>query len=57
MDIIDWVGYYCMICVNHKAVVPVTEWVRVQDPIFLPDGYEQTYAEMDKAVKNTISHR
>jgi len=27
------------------------------DPIFLPDGYEQTYAEMDKAVKNTISHR
>jgi inosine triphosphate pyrophosphatase len=27
------------------------------DPVFLPDGYEQTFAEMDKAVKNTISHR
>ena len=27
------------------------------DPVFQPDGFEQTYAEMDKAVKNTISHR
>ncbi len=27
------------------------------DPIFLPDGFDTTYAEMDKAVKNTISHR
>ena len=27
------------------------------DPIFQPDGFEETYAEMDKAIKNTISHR
>jgi inosine triphosphate pyrophosphatase len=27
------------------------------DPIFQPDGFQETYAEMDKAVKNTISHR
>lgn len=27
------------------------------DPIFQPDGFEETYAEMDKNVKNTISHR
>jgi inosine triphosphate pyrophosphatase len=27
------------------------------DPIFEPDGFGQTYAEMDKAVKNGISHR
>ena len=27
------------------------------DPIFLPDGFEDTYAEMEKSVKNTISHR
>jgi inosine triphosphate pyrophosphatase len=27
------------------------------DPVFQPDGFEGTYAELDKEVKNTISHR
>merc|ERR1712137_1477145 len=27
------------------------------DPIFLPDGFDKTYAEMDSDTKNTISHR
>ena len=27
------------------------------DPIFLPEGFEQTFAEMGKEQKNTISHR
>ena len=27
------------------------------DPCFQPDGFDQTYAELDKEVKNTISHR
>lgn len=27
------------------------------DPVFLPDGYEQTFAEMTTAQKNQISHR
>ncbi len=27
------------------------------DPVFEPDGFDQTYAELDKNVKNTISHR
>ncbi len=27
------------------------------DPLFLPDGYSATFAELDPAVKNRISHR
>jgi XTP/dITP diphosphohydrolase len=27
------------------------------DPLFQPDGYEQTFAELGEAVKNRISHR
>lgn len=27
------------------------------DPMFMPDGYEQTFGEMDPAIKHRISHR
>jgi XTP/dITP diphosphohydrolase len=27
------------------------------DPVFIPDGYEQTFAELGEAVKNSMSHR
>ncbi|KAI8072883.1 inosine triphosphate pyrophosphatase [Gongronella butleri] len=27
------------------------------DPVFEPDGFDKTYAELDKETKNTISHR
>lgn len=27
------------------------------DPVFEPQGFEQTYAEMTKEVKNSVSHR
>ena len=27
------------------------------DPLFIPDGYSMTFAEMEPAVKNNISHR
>ncbi|KAJ0404174.1 hypothetical protein ATCC90586_008625 [Pythium insidiosum] len=43
---------------THGTIVPARGpntfgW----DPVFEPKGYDVTYAEMDKATKNTISHR
>lgn len=28
-----------------------------QDPVFQPDGFDKTYAELDSDIKNSISHR
>ena len=27
------------------------------DPLFVPDGFKQTFAELGEEVKNTLSHR
>eukprot|EP01132_Coremiostelium_polycephalum_P004040 gene4040-5057_t len=42
---------------NGKIVPPRGPRDFGWDPVFQPDGFEQTYAEMDKSLKNTISHR
>ena len=38
----------------HRARQPLDfGW----DPVFEPEGFDQTYAELDKDTKNKISHR
>eukprot|EP00347_Sterkiella_histriomuscorum_P006600 403352150 len=42
---------------DGQIVSPRGENMFGWDPIFLPNGHEQTFAEMDMEVKNKISHR
>lgn len=45
------------ICDGQITHAPVGESGFGYDPIFVPDGYEQTFAELGENVKNQISHR
>ncbi len=43
--------------VSGRIVAPRGQTTFGWDPIFQPDGFEQTFAEMDKEIKNNISMR
>ncbi len=43
--------------VNGTIVAPRGDSTFGFDVTFVPDGYEQTYAEMESSLKNSISHR
>ncbi|KAJ9080147.1 acetyl-coenzyme A synthetase 2, variant 3 [Entomophthora muscae] len=43
---------------NQGSIVPPQGPINFGwDPIFLPEGHSQTYAEMSSELKNTLSHR
>ena len=43
---------------THGKIVPARGPTNFGwDPVFMPDGYSVTYAEMEKKEKNSISHR
>ena len=42
---------------NGQIVEPRGENMFGWDPVFQPDGFDTTFAEMDGATKNQISHR
>ena len=45
------------VCDGHIRHDPVGESGFGYDPVFVPDGYHQTFAELGEEIKNRISHR
>ena len=45
------------ICEGHIRHAPVGESGFGYDPVFVPDGYNQTFAALGEEIKNQISHR
>ena len=45
------------VCDGRITYTPAGESGFGYDPIFVPDGYEQTFAELGENIKNQISHR
>ncbi|CDQ39406.1 MULTISPECIES: XTP/dITP diphosphatase [Virgibacillus] len=49
--------FYQGICNGHISIAPSGKNGFGYDPIFIPDGYQETMAELSPKVKNQISHR
>ena len=45
------------VCEGYIRHAPVGESGFGYDPVFVPDGYERTFAELGEQIKNQISHR
>jgi XTP/dITP diphosphohydrolase len=45
------------VCKGHIAFKPLGDNGFGYDPIFVPDGFEQTFAELPENIKQEISHR
>lgn len=53
----SWVQVVVGKCQGHIIHAPAGDSGFGYDPIFVPNGYEKTFAELGNAIKNRISHR
>ncbi|MGE3062561.1 MAG: RdgB/HAM1 family non-canonical purine NTP pyrophosphatase [bacterium] len=53
----DSIQFFTGICEGRISEKPAGKSGFGYDPIFIPEGYEVTFAELEKGVKNRISHR
>ena len=44
-------------CEGHIGATPSGEGGFGYDPLFIPNGFTQTFAELGESIKNTLSHR
>ncbi|MDD3803249.1 MAG: RdgB/HAM1 family non-canonical purine NTP pyrophosphatase [bacterium] len=51
------IKFFTGICEGYISDKPAGSSGFGYDPIFIPDGYNKTFAELNKEVKNEISHR
>ena len=45
------------VCPGHISLQPAGAGGFGYDPLFVPDGFDKSFAELGDAVKNTVSHR
>ncbi len=52
-----YVKYFEGVCSGKISTKPIGENGFGYDPVFIPDGFDKTFAQLDKETKNKISHR
>jgi XTP/dITP diphosphohydrolase len=51
-------GYFAEgVCQGRISFVPKGDRGFGYDPVFIPDGYRQTFAQLTPSLKNRFSHR
>mgnify|MGYP000958527295 CR=1 FL=1 len=57
IDEFGLVSFYDGSCKGHIAIAPTGGNGFGYDPVFIPDGYDQSFAELGDTVKGKLSHR